>query len=77
MSKRSDDEKRALALIGSIVSRTGSAFQSALDGSSFFLSCVREMRDDVDALETVLRRIETANEKPRKPASKKAEVVND
>jgi hypothetical protein len=76
MSKRSDDESRALALIGSIVRNTGVAFQSALDGSLFALSRVKDMRDDLDALETVLRRIQKANQKPVKMSSKKDEVVN-
>lgn len=76
MSKRNDDESRALALIGSIVRNTGVAFQSALDGSLFALSRVKDMRDELDALDTVLRRIQKANEKPRKMASKKDEVSN-
>lgn len=76
MSKRTDDESRALALIGSIVRNTGVAFQSALDGSLFALSRVKDMRDDLDALETVLRRIQKANQKPVKMSSKKDEVVN-
>lgn len=76
MSKRSDDESRALALIGTIVRNTGVAFQSALDGSLFAFSRVNDMRDDLDALETVLRRIQKANQKPVKMSSKKDEVVN-
>lgn len=77
MSERNDDEKRALALISAIIRHAGTAFQHALSGYVMAVTDMQDIRDDVDALETVLRRIQKANDKPRKPVSKKAEVVND
>jgi hypothetical protein len=66
MTWKGSDEKTACTLTSKIISKIGWMYEKALNGQvDLMRSSMDEIRQEVDALETVLRRIGERNKKPK------------